>query len=68
MFITPLLTAIGYLFYLIRLTIPYMLMYMLACIFLNLPAYKKRNIINEMAVQPALKHFLCITRFLGVYK
>jgi hypothetical protein len=46
LFITPLITAISYLFYLFRLSIPYIFMYFFLTLFFNLPVYKSTNFIR----------------------
>jgi hypothetical protein len=39
----PLLTAIDYLCYVVRLSIPYVFVYILICSFFNIPKYKKNS-------------------------
>jgi len=44
--VAPLLTAVGYLYYVVRLSIPYIFIYILICTFFNIATYKKNYTIK----------------------
>lgn len=44
--LAPFMTGIGYLFYVVRLSIPYICMYILICLFFNIQTYKNNSTIK----------------------
>ena len=44
--LAPFMTGIEYLFYIVRLSIPYIFMYFLICLFFNIQTYKKNSTIK----------------------
>jgi len=44
--LAPFMTGIGYLFYVVRLSIPYIFMYILVCLFFNIQTYKNNSTIK----------------------
>jgi hypothetical protein len=44
--LAPFMTGIGYLFYIVRLSIPYIFMYFLICVFFNIQTYRRNSTIK----------------------